>query len=175
MGVVFLRQQPQDLSSWWGARLLAKKALEDRLGRTIGHEVAFFSAEEVAWRSTIHLTAGRVVEWRLFAVILVDVAGRSGRWQLSGCSGCCGWRRDSGHGGHRRGRGFVGSDLLVGFFQVLLEEPDLTLHGADQALHFGIWLFLKDLLYPTSGRDDVLRCPMSQFLHFCSQSPVQAS
>ena len=66
-----------------------------------------------------------------------------------------------------------GSDLLVGFFQILLEKPDLTLHGADQALHFGVDLFLKDLLDPTSSCDDVLHRPMYQFLYFCSQGPVQ--
>ena len=56
----------------------------------------------------------------LLTVILVDVASGGGRRRLSGCSGCCGWGGNSGHGGHRRGRGPVSSDLLVGFFQMLL-------------------------------------------------------
>ena len=90
-------------------------------------------------------------------------------------SGCCGWSGSSGHGGHRRGRGFVGGDLLVGFLQILLEDPDLILHRADQALHFGVSLFFEDLLDPTSGCDDVFHCPMTQFLHFCSQGPIQGS
>ena len=154
-------------------RVLAGEEDGGQSGRTVGHEVAFFSAEEAAQRSTIHLTAGRAVEWSLFAVILIDVASGGNRWQLSGCSGCCGWSGDSGHGGHRWGRGFVGSELLIGFFQILFEKPDLILHGADQALHFGVGLFLKDLLHPTSSCDDVLHRPMSQFLYFCSQGLVQ--
>ena len=153
------------MSSWraagTGVRLLAKKALEDRSGRTVRHEVAFFPAEEAAWGSTIHLTAGRAIEWRLLTVILVDVASGGGRRRLSGCSDCCSWSRNSGHGGHRRSRGSVSSDLLVGFLQILFEKLDLILHGADQALHFGVGLFLKDLIDLTSGCDDVLHRPMS--------------
>ena len=90
--------------------------MEDQSGRATGHKVAFFSAEEAAWRSTIHLMAGRAVEWRLLTVILVDVASGSGRQWLSSCSGCCGWNGDSGHSGHRWGRGFVSGDLFIGCF-----------------------------------------------------------
>ena len=160
-----MRRQLQDLSSWraagTGTRLLAKNALEDRSGRTVRHEVAFFPAEEAARGSMIHLTAGRAIEWRLLAVILVDVASGSGRRRLSGCSGCCSWSRNSGHGSHRRGHGSVSSYLLVGFLQILFEMPDLILHCTDQALHFGVGLFLKDLLNPMSGCHDVLHRPMS--------------
>ena len=109
------------------------------------------------------------------AVILVDVANGGGRRRLSGCSGCCGWSGNSGHGGHRRGRGFVGGNLLVGFLQILLEYLDLILHPVDQALHFSVSLFFKDLLDPTSGCDAVFHCLMTQFLHFCSQVPIQGS
>ena len=55
----------------------------------------------------------------------------------------------------------MSSDLLVGFLQILFEKLDLILHGTDQALHFGVGLFLKDLLGPASGFDDVLHRPMS--------------
>ena len=111
-----------------GTCLLAEKALEDRPGRAVGHKVAFISAEEATWRATIHLMAGRAVEWRLLAVILGDMAGGNGRRLLSGCRGCCGWSGDSGR---RWGHGFVGGDLFIGFFEVFLEDPDLVLHGVD--------------------------------------------
>ena len=115
--------------------------------------MAFFPAEEAARGSTIHLMAGRAIEWRLLAVILVDVASGGGRRRLSGCSGCCGWSGNSGHGGHRRGHGSVSSDLLVvGFLQILFEKPDLTLHGTDPALHFGVGLFLKDLFWTSAAK-----------------------
>ena len=119
VGVVLVGWQLQYLSLRRGAGagtcLLAEEALNDWVGRTVGHEVAFFATEEVTWRAAIHLTTGRTIEGRFFAVILVDVAGGGGRRPLSGCSGCCDWGGNSGHGGHRWGRGPVSSDLLVGF------------------------------------------------------------
>ena len=94
MGVVLVGWQLQYLSSRRGTGagtcLLAEEALKDWAGRTVGHEVAFFAAEEATWGATIHLTAGRVVEIWFLAIILVDVASGSGRRRLSGCSGCCG-------------------------------------------------------------------------------------
>ena len=120
VGVVLVGWQLQYLSSRRGAGagacLLVEEALKDWAGRTVGHEVAFFAAEEATWRAAIHLTTGRAIEGRFLAVILVDVASGGGRKRLSGCSGCCGWGGNSGYGGHRRGRGPVSSDLLVGFF-----------------------------------------------------------
>ena len=94
--------------------------MKDWAGRTVGHEVAFFAAEEATWRAAIHLTTGRAIEGRLFTVILVDVAGGCVRRRLSGCSGCCGWGGNSGHGSHRWGRGPVSNDLLVGFLEIIL-------------------------------------------------------
>ena len=58
-----------------GVCWLAEEALKDWAGRTVGHEVAFFAAEEATWRAVIHLTMGRAIEGRFFAVIMVDVAG----------------------------------------------------------------------------------------------------
>ena len=113
-----------------GACLLVEEALKDWAGRTVGHEVAFFTAEETAWGATIHLTARRAVERRFLAVILVNVASGSGRQWLSGCSSCCGRSGDSSHSGRRWGRGFLGGDLLICFFEVLFQDPDLVLHGA---------------------------------------------
>ena len=159
MGVILLGRQLQYLSLRWsagaGACLLAKEALEDQAGRAVGHKVAFFSAEEAAQRSSIHLTAGRAVEWRFLAVVLVEVASWSGRRWLSGCRG---WSGDSGHGGYRRSRCFVSRDLLVGLFKVFLEDPDLILHSVDQALHLGVRLFLKDFFDPSSGCDNAFHC-----------------
>ena len=169
MGVVLLRRQLQYLSSrrsaGAGACLLAKEALEDWASRVVGHKVALFSAEEAARWSSIHLTVGRAVEWRFLAVVLVDVASGSGRRWLSGCSG---WSGGSGHGGYRWGHGFVSSDLLVGFFKVFLEDPELILHSVDQALHLGIRLFLEDFFDPPSSCDDVFHCSVTQFLNFRS-------
>ena len=160
VGVVLGDWQLQYLSSRRGAGagacLLAKEALKDWAGRTVGHEVAFFAAEEATWRAAIHLTTGR-----LFTVILVDVAGGRGRRRLSGCSGCCGWGGNSGHGSHRWGRGPVNSDLLVGLLEILLQELDLLLHGTDQALHLSVRLLVKYLFYPTSGCYDVFHCVVS--------------
>ena len=131
VGVVLGGWQLQYLSSrrgtGSGACLLAEEALKDWADRTVGHEVAFFTAEEPMWRAAIHLTMGRVIEGRLFTVILVDVAGGRGRRRLSGCSGCCGWDRNSDHGDHRWVRGPVRSDLLVGFLEILLQEPGFAL------------------------------------------------
>ena len=157
-----MRRQLQDLSSWraagTGACLLAKKALEDRSSRKVRHEVAFFLAEEAARGSRIHLTVGRAIEWRLLAVILVDVASGTGRRRLSSCSGCCGWSGNSGHGGQRRK---PTSRTEPQSARWLPTDPDLILHGTDQALHFGVGLFLKDLLDPTSSCDDILHRLMS--------------
>ena len=118
VGVVLVGWQLQYLSSRWdadaGTCLLVEEALKDWAGRTVGYEVAFFAAEEATWRAAIHLTTWRVIEGRVFAVILVDVATGGGRRRLNGCSGCCGWGGNSSHGGHRWGRGPVSSDLLVG-------------------------------------------------------------
>ena len=120
VGVVLVGWQLQYLSSrrgeGAGAFLLAEEALKDWAGRTVRDEVAFFSAEETTWGSTIHLSAGRVIEWGLLAVILIDMASGGGRRRLSSCRGCCGWGGNSSHGGHRQGRGPVSSNLLVGFF-----------------------------------------------------------
>ena len=125
--------------------------MKDWAGRTVGHEVAFFAAEEATWLAAIHLTMGRVIEGRLFTVILVDVAGGFRRSRLSGCRGCCGWDGNSGYGGNRWGHGPVSSDLLVGLLEILLQEPDLILHGIDQALHLSVCLLVEYLFYPTSG------------------------
>ena len=103
--------------------------MKDGAGRTVGHEVTFFAAEEATWRVAIHLMTGRAIKGWLFTVILVDVTGRCGwRW-LSGCSGCCWWGGNSGHGCYRWGRGTVSSNLLVGLIEILFQEPDLLLHG----------------------------------------------
>ena len=130
VGVFLAGWQLQYLSSRRGAGagacLLAEEALKDWAGRTVGHEVAFFAAEEATWKATIHLTAGRAVEIGFLAVILVDVASGSGRRCLSSSGGlsgggsCCGRCRNSGHGGRGWGIGFVSSDLFVGFPEVLL-------------------------------------------------------
>ena len=87
MGVVLVGRQFQYFSSRWGAGsgvcLLAEEVLKDWAGRAVGHEVAFFTAEEATWGATIHLTAGRPVEIWFLTVILVDVASGSGRrWLL---------------------------------------------------------------------------------------------
>ena len=88
VGVVFGSWQLQYLSSrraaGAGACLLAEEALQDGAGRTVGHEVPFFAAEEATWRAAIHLTTGRAIKGWLFTVILVDVAGGCGRRRLSG-------------------------------------------------------------------------------------------
>ena len=170
MGVVLLVRQLQYLpsrrSAGAGACLLAKEALEDQAGRAVRHKVAFFSTEEAARRSSIHLTAGRVVERWFFAVVLVEVASgsRSGRRWSSGCSS---QSRDSSQGVDKRIRGFVSSNLLVGLFKVFLEDPDLVLHGVDQALHFGVCLLLEDFFDPSGGWDDFFHCSVSQLLNLC--------
>ena len=139
-----------------GACLLAKQVLEDRAGRAVGHKVAFLSAEEAAWRSSIQLSAGRAVERRFFAVFLVEVA--SGRRRLSGCND---WSGDSGQGVDRRPCGFVNSDLLVGFLKIFLKDPDLVLYCVDQPLHLGVCLLLEDFLDPSRGCDDFFHGPVS--------------
>ena len=135
MGVVLSGWQLQYLSSrrsaGAGTRLLTEEALKDWACRTVGHEVAFFTAEEAACRATIHLTAGRAVEVWFLAVIPVDVASGSGRRCLGGGGGSrcrCG---DSGHRGCGWGSGFVDGDLLVRLLDVLFQDPDLVLHGVD--------------------------------------------
>ena len=91
LGVLLRLRQFQYLSSrrsvGTGARLLAEKALENWMGGAVGDEVSFLSAEEAAWWSSIHLSAGRAVERRIFIVLLVEVASGSGRRRLSGCNG----------------------------------------------------------------------------------------
>ena len=144
----------------WRA-LAGEEGIGRPVGQTVGHKVAFFPTEEAARWSSIHLTEGRAVERRLPTVILVDVASGGSRRRLSGFSSCCSWSGNNGHGGQRRGRGFVSSDLLVGFLQILFEEPDLILYRVDQAFHFGVGLFFKDLLDLTSGCDDVFHRPMT--------------
>ena len=134
-------------------------------GRAVGHKVAFSSTEKAAQWSSIHLTAGKVVEWWFLVVVLVEVASGSGRRRLSGCSG---WSGNSGHGGYRRSRGFVSSNFLVGLFKVVLEDPDLILHSVDQALHLGVRLFLEDFFDPPSGCDDVFHRSVTQFLNLRS-------
>ena len=134
-----------------GALALARACWRRRRCRTVGHKVPFFAAEEATWRAAIHLTAGRSIEGRLFIVILVDMASGCSRRGLSGCSGCCGWGGNSGHGGHRWGRSPMSSDLLVGFLEILLQEPDLLLHGTDQALHLSVCLLVEYPFYSTSG------------------------
>ena len=159
LGVVLWVRQLPDLSSRWsagaGACLLAKKALEDWAGQAAGDEVAFLSTEEAALWSSIHLLAGRAVERSIFAVFLVEVASGSGsgsgRRRLSRCNG---WSGDSGQGVDRRCCGFMGSDLLISFFKILLKGLDLVLHCADQVLHLGVGLLLEDFLDPSGGCDD---------------------
>ena len=135
MAVVLGGWQLQYLSSrrrsGAGTRLLAEEALKDWACRTVGHEVAFFAAEEAAWKAMIHLRAGRAVEVWFLAVILVDVASGSGRQCLGGGGGRCCRCGDSGHGGRGWGSGFVGGDMLVHLLEVLLQDPDLVLHGVD--------------------------------------------
>ena len=117
-----------------GTRLLAEQALKNGACRAVGHKVAFFTAEEAAWRVTVHSTAGRAVEVHLFAIIVVDVACESSRWGLCGSSSRRGWGGDSGHG-HcgwgSRGSSFVGSDVFIRLLEVLLQGPDLVLHGVN--------------------------------------------
>ena len=48
----------------------------------------------------------------------------------------------------------MGSDLLIGFLKIFLNNPDLVLHCADQALHLGVGLLLEDFLDPSGGCDD---------------------
>ena len=162
VGVVLGGGQLQYLSSRWGAgagtSLLAEEALQDGAGRTVGHEVPFFAAEEATWRAAIHLTPGRAIKGWLFIVILVDVAGGYGRRRLSCCSDCCGWVGISGHGGYRCGRGPVSSDLFVGLFEILFQESDLLFYGVDQALHLSVCLLIEYLFYSPSGCYDVFRC-----------------
>ena len=125
----------------WRVRLLTEKELENWTGRAVGDEVSFLSAEEAAWWSSIHLSAGRAVERRIFIVLLVEVASgrRSGRRRLSGCDGRSG---NSCQGVGRGCCGFMGGDLFVGLFEILFEDPDLVLHCVDQALHFSVSLLL---------------------------------
>ena len=61
----------------------------------------------------------------------------------------------------------MGSDLFVGFV-ILFKDPDLILHCANQALHLGVGLLLKDFLDPSGSCDDFLHGPMSQFLDLSS-------
>ena len=82
--------------------------------------------------------SGEDGEVHLLSVIVVDVAGRRGRWGLGGSSSCCGRCGDSGHG-HSR---WSGDDLLVHLLQVLFQDPDLVLHGINQSFHLGVRLFL---------------------------------
>ena len=142
VGVVLVGWQLQYLSSRWGAGtgacLLAEEALKDWAGRTVGHEVAFFAAEEATWRAMIHLTAERAVEVGLLAVILVDVASESSRRCLSGGGCCCGRCGNSDHGGRCWSIGFVSGNLFIGFPKILLQDPYLVLHRVDEAFHFGI-------------------------------------
>ena len=129
--------------------------MQDGAGRTVGHEVLFFAAEEATWRAAIHLTTGRAIKVWLFIVILVDVAGGYGRRWLSGYSGCCGRGGNSGHGGYKWGCSPVSSDLLVGLFEILFQESDLLLHGVDQALHLSVCLLVEYFFYSPSGCYDV--------------------
>ena len=79
VGVVLGGGQLQYLSSTRGAGadacLLVEEALQDGAGRTVGHKVPFFAAEETTWRAAIHLTTGRAIKGWLCIVILVDVVG----------------------------------------------------------------------------------------------------
>ena len=95
---------------------------------------------EAAWWSSIHLLAGRAVEWMIFTVLLVEVA--SGRRRLSGCDDRS---RNSGQGVGRRCCGRMGSDLFVGFLEIIFKDLDLILHCANQALHLGVGLLLGAL------------------------------
>ena len=109
-----------------GTRLLSEDALEGGACRTIGRYLSLFITEEAAWWAATYSAARKTGKVHSIPIVMVDVACRSGRWglggrrRLSGCSGCCGWGGNSGHGSHRRGRGSVSSNLLVGFFQILL-------------------------------------------------------
>ena len=165
VGVVLGGWQLQYLSSrrstGAGTRLLAEGALKDWACRTVGHEVAFFTAEEAEWGATIQLMAGRAVEVWFLALILVDVASRSGRRCLGGGGGCCGRCGDSGHCCRSWGSSFVGGILLVRLLEVLFQDPDLVLHGVDLAFHLGVCLLLQDLFDSPSGCDDVLHCPVA--------------
>ena len=141
------------------------------MGRAVEDEVSFLSAEEAAWRSSNHLSAGRAIERRIFTVFLVEVAsGRgSGRRRLRGCDGRSG---NSCQGVGRGCCGFMGSDLFVGLLENLFEDPDLVLHCVNQALHSSVSLLLQDFLDPSGGGDDFLHDPMPQFLEFSGEGPV---
>ena len=141
-----------------GACLLAKQALENWKGWAVGDEVSF------------QHSAGTAVEWRIFTVLLVEVA--SGRRRLSGCDSRSG---NSGQGVGRGCCGLMGSDLFVGPLEILFKDPDLVLHCANQALHLGVGLLLEDFLDPSGGCDDFLHGPMSQFLDFSGEGPIQCS
>ena len=82
--------------------------------------MSFLSAEEAAWWSSIHLSAGR-------AVLLVEVANRSRMRQLSGCEGRSGNR---GQGVGRSCCGLMDSELLIGLLEILFKDPDLFLYCA---------------------------------------------
>ena len=92
MGVVLGGWQFHNMSSKWsagtGTCLLVEEPLEEGASRTVGHKMAFFTTEEAARWAAVWLTAGRAVEGHFFAIVVVDVACRSGRWGLGGRSDC---------------------------------------------------------------------------------------
>ena len=69
----------------------------------------------------------------------------------------------------------MGSDLFVGLLEILFKDLDLVLHCANQAVHLGVGLLLQDFLDPSGGCYDFLHGPMSQFLDFSGEGPIQCS
>ena len=85
MGVFLGGWQLHNMSS---RRSTGTGTLEDGASRTVGHQMAFFTAEEAAQWAAVWLTAGRAVEGHFFSIVMADVACRSSRWGLGGSSDC---------------------------------------------------------------------------------------
>ena len=60
-------------------------------------------------------------------IIMVEVTCWCGGWGLGSGSGCSRYRSSS-HGRKGWRGGLVGSDLLVSFFQIFLQDPNLIMH-----------------------------------------------
>ena len=71
-----------------GIRLLSEEALEGEACRTIGCYMSFFVTKEAAWWAAVRLATGKAGNVHFIPIVVVDVACRSGRWGLSGSSGC---------------------------------------------------------------------------------------
>ena len=85
-----------------------------------------FPTEEAAGRSSVRLSAWRLIVGSFFRISLVEVASGSGRRQLSGRDGG-GW--DGRQSGGWGGLGCVSGNLIMGILKVLFKEPDLVLHS----------------------------------------------